>query len=120
MIGKIGEASKDGSEKLSNTQAEAIKSLDNVLSSDFEKAYDMIKKIVEEVSKLGADIKVSSTIENLALVTAGTAVDLTGKRVEASVTNITTNVQNIFSGVKIVLEAGGKQLDAYIAEVVSE
>lgn len=73
--------------------------------------------MVAEINKLGQDVKVSSTIENLALLTAGTATSITGEKVKASTTNVTANVQNFFEGLQMTLNVDGAEFRAYVEDV---
>jgi hypothetical protein len=54
------------------------------------------------------------------LISAGTAIDITGAKIAGSATNIIINVQNIFDGMHMVLEAGGEKFDAYVRRVSAE
>ena len=49
----------------------------------------------------------------------GTAFSLTGAKIAASATNVTANVSNIFDGMKLTLEAGGQEFEAYIKDVAA-
>lgn len=73
--------------------------------------------MVEEINKLGQDVRVSSTIENLALLTAGTATSITGEKVKASATNVTAKVQNFFQGMEMTLNVDGAEFRAYVEDV---
>ena len=69
---------------------------------------------------MGQDVKVSSTIENLALITAGKASSMTGERVVASQTSVTANVQNFFEGMEMTLMIDDTTaLKTYVASVAS-
>ena len=65
-------------------------------------------------------MKVTSMMQNLSLISAGTAIDITGAKIAGSATNVTANVQNIFDGMHMVLEAGGEQFDTYVRRVSAE
>lgn len=73
--------------------------------------------MVAEINKLGQDVKVSSTIENLALLTAGTATSITGKKVSASTTNVTAKVQNFFEGMQMTLSVDGEEFKGYVENI---
>ena len=105
--------------EISIPEADSIQSLENVLNADFSSAYAMIKKIVEEINKLGTTLEVRSTIENLALITAGKATSITGERVVANQTSVVANVQNFFQGMEMTLNVDGQQFKAYVASVTN-
>jgi hypothetical protein len=73
--------------------------------------------MVAEINKLGQDVKVSSTIENLALLTAGTATSITGEKVKTSTTNVTAKVQNFFEGMQMTLSVDGAEFKGYVENV---
>ena len=100
-------------------EARAAEAMATIVSSNHEGALSSIKAMVEEVNKMGQDIKVSSTIENLALITAGKASSITGERVTASQTNVTANVQNFFEGMEMTLNVDGANFKAYVAKVAN-
>tara|TARA_Y100000992_G_scaffold283992_1_gene233753 strand:+ start:38 stop:1714 length:1677 start_codon:yes stop_codon:yes gene_type:complete len=102
IIGVIG-AIKGTKDETSQFEARAAEAMATIVSSNHEGALSSIKAMVNEVNKMGQDLKVSSTIENLALVTAGKATNITGQRVAANTTNVTANVQNFFDGLQMKL-----------------
>ena len=73
--------------------------------------------MVAEINKLGQDVKVSSTIENLALLTAGTATSITGEKVKTSTTNVTAKVQNFFEGMQMTLSVDGAEFKGYVENI---
>ena len=99
------------------TQAElgAVQNLDNIMNADFSSALSTIKAIVGEASKLGSDMKVISTIENLAMITSGQAKDISGNIVTASTTNVVAKVNNMFDGMKVNLIIDGYQAEGVFA-----
>jgi len=101
-------------------QARAAEAMATIVTGDHSGALESIKQIAAEVNKMGQDVKVSSTIENLALVTAGKATDMTGKRVEASSVNVVSNVKNSFEGMKMVLEVGGEKIEGVIQKIAAK
>ena len=104
---------------LGQTSSNTLDNLDRIANADFSKAILGMKAIVGEASKLSNDLKVTSTIENLALITAGQAKDMSGNVVSASTTNVTTKVENIFSGMKMTLVLDdGTKLSTYVKKVV--
>ena len=108
----------DGEAKVKEFEARAAEAMATIVSSNHEGALSSIKAMVSEVNKMGQDVKISSTIENLALVTAGKATNITGQRVAASTTNVTANVQNFFEGLQMKLMIDDTTaLNAHIASV---
>jgi hypothetical protein len=68
---------------------------------------------------MSTDVKVTSMMQNLSMISAGTAIDITGAKIASSSTNVTANVQNFFDGMHMVLEAGGEKFDAYVKTVAA-
>jgi hypothetical protein len=101
--------------KLGQTSTETLTSLDNIANADFSKAILGMKEVAKAANEMGQDVKVRSTIENLALVTAGQAKDMSGNVISASATNITTKVENIFSGMKMTVVVDGYEIDGVVA-----
>ena len=92
----------------------------SIVAGNHQGALASVKSMVEEVNKMGQDVKVSSTIENLALITAGKASSMTGERVVASQTSVTANVQNFFEGMEMTLMIDDTTaLKTYVASVAS-
>jgi hypothetical protein len=106
-------------EETAQFEARAAEAMATIVSGNHEGALSSIKAMVEEVNKMGQDVKVSSTIENLALITAGKAMSITGERVAASATNVTANVQNFFEGMEMTLNVDGANFKAYVAKVAN-
>jgi CII-binding regulator of phage lambda lysogenization HflD len=111
--------SADTQSQVKEFEARAAEAMATIVSSNHEGALSSIKAMVEEVNKMGQDVKVSSTIENLALITAGKASSITGERVTASQTNVTANVQNFFEGMEMTLNVDGANFKAYVAKVAN-
>jgi hypothetical protein len=105
--------------KMVGQGSDTIKSMAEIGNADFSGIATKFKGVMEELSTMGTDVKVTSTLQNLALMNTGTAFSLTGAKIEASATNITANVSNIFDGMKLTLEAGGESFEAYIREVAA-
>jgi hypothetical protein len=100
---------------VTGVEADAIQNLDNIMNADFSQALSTIKAIVGEASKLGSDMKITSTIENLAMITSGQARDISGNAVSASTTNVTANINNVFDGMKVKLVVDGYEVDGVFA-----
>lgn len=105
-------------QELETRSIEALAQITTSLGSD-DSVVKRTKAMVDEISKMGQDVKVSSTIENLALITAGKASSITGERVTASQTNVTANVQNFFEGMEMTLNVDGTNFKAYVAKVAN-
>jgi hypothetical protein len=118
-ITNVVSAIRGTNEETAQFEARAAEAMATIVSGNHEGALSSIKAMVEEVNKMGQDIKVSSTIENLALITAGKASSITGERVTASQTNVTANVQNFFEGMEMTLNVDGANFKAYVAKVAN-
>ena len=117
-ISSVISAIRGSSDESSKEAASAAASMAKIVSGNHKGALASIKGMVSEVNKLGQDVKISSTIENLALVTAGKSTSITGQRVAANTTNVTANVQNFFEGLQMKLMIDDTTaLNAHIASV---
>ena len=105
-------------EEFRTRSVEAMADIAMSIGSD-DTVVERTKAMVDEINKLGQDVRVSSTIENLALLTAGTATSITGEKVKASTTNVTAKVQNFFQGMEMTLSVDGAEFKGYV-ESVSE
>jgi hypothetical protein len=106
--------------RASEFQFKSAEAMASIVTGNHEGALASVKAMVEEVNKMGQDVKVSSTIENLALITAGKASSITGERVVASQTSVTANVQNFFEGMEMTLMIDDTTaLKTYVAKVAS-
>lgn len=108
------------SDEMAEFEARSAEAMASIVTGDHAGALASIKAMVEEINKMGQDIKVSSTIENLALVTAGKATDMTGKRIESTTVNVVSNVKNSFDGMKMILEIGGEKIEGVIKDLAAE
>jgi len=118
-ITNVINAIKGTTEESAQFEARAAEAMATIVSGNHKGALSSIKAMVEEINKMGQDVKVSSTIENLALITAGKASSMTGERVSASQTNVTANVQNFFEGMEMTLNVDGSNFKAYVAKVAN-
>lgn len=100
--------------------SETIQSMAEIGSADFSGIAVKFRGVVDELNSMSTDVKVTSMMQNLSLISAGTAIDITGAKIAGSATNVTANVQNIFDGMHMVLEAGGEQFDTYVRRVSAE
>ena len=88
--------------------------------ADFSGIAVKFKGVVDELNSMSTDVKVTSMMQNLSLISAGTAIDITGAKIQGSATNVTANVQNIFDGMHMTLEAGGQEFEAYVKTVAAK
>lgn len=100
--------------------SDTIQAMADIGNADFSGIATKFKGVMQELSTMGSDVKVTSTLQNLALMSTGTAFNLTGAKIAASTTNVTANVSNVFDGMKLILEAGGRQFEAYIKDVAAK
>ena len=105
--------------KMVGQGSDTIKAMSDIGNADFSGIATKFKGVMQELSTMGSDVKVTSTLQNLALMNTGTAFSLTGAKIAASATNVTANVSNIFDGMKLTLESGGESFEAYIREVAA-
>jgi hypothetical protein len=71
----------------------------------------------------GKKVKISSVLENLALLNVGTAKDsMTGARIDASAVNVQNNLENIlnFDDMKVNISIGGQEFKDAVLKVVQE
>jgi len=106
--------------KMVSQGADTIQAMADIGNADFSGIATKFASVVGELNSMGSDVKITSTLQNLALMSAGTAFDLTGAKIAASNTSVTANVQNSFDGMKLTLEAGGREFEAYIKNVAAE
>jgi len=76
-----------------------------------------MKEVALAANEIGQDIKVRSTIENLALIVSGQAKDISGNVITASTTNVVAKVNNMFDGMKMTLRVGEKEFEGYVVDV---
>jgi hypothetical protein len=106
--------------KMVSQGSETIQAMADISNADFSGIAVKFKGVMDDLSTMSTDVKVTSMMQNLSMISAGTAIDITGAKIQGSATNITANVQNIFDGMHIVLEAGGEKLDGYVRRVSAE
>jgi hypothetical protein len=97
-------------------------SLAKLTEVDFTSVSLKVKQLVRDIASIGGAgdimVKSRSTIENLAMISTGQAKDsMTGNVIQAAATNVTANVQNVFSGMKMVIEVDGKEMNGYVKRV---
>tara|TARA_R110002153_G_scaffold39335_3_gene113378 strand:+ start:442 stop:2805 length:2364 start_codon:yes stop_codon:yes gene_type:complete len=105
--------------QLAEFEARSAEAMAAIVTGDHVGALGSVKQLVEEVNKMGQNVEVRSTIENLALITAGKASSMTGERVTASKTSVTANVKNFFEGMEMTLNVDGANFKAYVASVAN-
>lgn len=106
--------------KMMSQGSQTIQSMAEIGKADFSGIATKFRGVVDELNSMSTDVKVTSMMQNLSLISAGTAIDITGAKIAGSATNVTANVQNFFDGMKLVLEAGGKNFNAYIRDVAAK
>lgn len=110
----------DAETQVKEFEARAAEAMASIVTGNHEGALASVKAMVDEVNRMGQDVKVSSTIENLALITSGKATSMTGERISASQTSVTANVQNFFEGMEMTLMIDDTTaLKTYVAKVAS-
>jgi len=113
-------AIRGSNEETAQFEARAAEAMASIVTGNHEGALASITAMVDEVNRMGQDVKVSSTIENLALITSGKATSMTGERISASQTSVTANVQNFFEGMEMTLMIDDTTaLKTYVAKVAS-
>jgi hypothetical protein len=68
----------------------------------------------------GKKVKVSSVLENLALLSTGTAKDsMTGAKISAANINVVSNLENVlnFDGMKAEISIGGQEFTEAVLKV---
>jgi hypothetical protein len=99
--------------------SETIQSMAEIGRADFSGIAVKFKGVVDELNSMSTDVKVTSMMQNLSLISAGTAIDITGAKIQGSSTNISTTVKNMFEGATISLKAGGREFEAYFEELAA-
>ena len=100
--------------KMVGEGSDTIKAMADIGNADFSGIATKFRGVMEELSTMGSDVKVTSTLQNLALMNTGTAFSLTGAKIAASTTNVTANIQNVFDGTKLYLEIEGEPIMAKV------
>jgi len=106
--------------KMAEFHSKTAQAASAIVNGDHEAALESIKAIVGEMNKLGETVEVRSTIENLALITAGKASSMTGERITASQTNVTANVKNFFEGMEMNIKVDGATFKGYVESVAAD
>ena len=106
----------DLSSELADSSSQVLKNLEGIAGANFDNALKGMTGLISKANEFGGlNPKVTATIENLALITAGAAKDsMTGRVIDGANTNVTANVNNVFSGMKMVLEVGGKEIEGVV------
>lgn len=113
---KMAEANAEIAEKGSQT----IQAMADVGNADFSNVAANFQGVLKQLDTMSTNVKVTSTLQNLALVGTSTAFDLTGAKIAASSTTVTANIQNIFDGATMVLDVGnGRKFEGYIRQVAA-
>jgi hypothetical protein len=96
-----------------------IEAMRDISKADFTGVATKFKGVIEELNSMGTNVKVTAMLQNLALVSSGAAMDLTGAKISASTTNLNTTVKTMFEGATINLKAGGRDFEAYVEDVAA-
>ena len=105
--------------KMMSQGSDTIQAMKDISTADFSGIATKFKGVVDELNSMGTDVKVTSMLQNLSLISAGTAIDITGAKIAGSSTNISTTVKNIFEGAVLELEADGQKFKTYIKNVAA-
>ena len=105
--------------KMMSQGSDTIQSMAEIGRADFSGIATKFKGVVDELNSMGTDVKVTSMLQNLSLISAGTAIDITGAKIAGSSTNISTTVKNMFEGATINLKAGGREFEGYVEELAA-
>jgi len=109
-----------GLQAISNLSLENVAALGEVFST---MAVGMVQ-LSNAVNALdGKKVKVSSVLENLALLSTGTAKDsMTGAKISASNANVVSNLKNVFNldGLKAEISIGGQEFKDAVLKVTQE
>ena len=99
---------------------DTIQAIADIGNADFSGIATKFKGVVQELNSMGTDVEVTSMLQNLALVSAGTAIDITGAKIAASTTNLSTTVKTMFEGATINLKTGrGTEFEGYVEELAA-
>ena len=105
--------------KMMSQGSDTIQAMKDISTADFSGIATKFKGVVDELNSMGTDVKVTSMLQNLSLISAGTAIDITGAKIAGSSTNISTTVKNMFEGATINLKAGGREFEGYVEEIAA-
>lgn len=105
--------------KMMSQGSDTIQAMKDISTADFSGIATKFKGVVDELNSMGTDVKVTSMLQNLSLISAGTAIDITGAKIAGSSTNISTTVKNMFEGATINLKAGGREFEGYVEELAA-
>lgn len=106
-----------GLEAISNLSLENVAALGEVFST---MAVGMFQLSAAVNALDGKSVKVSSVLENLALLSVGTAKDsMTGAKISASSVNVVSNLENVlnFDGMKAEISIGGQKFREAVLKV---
>jgi hypothetical protein len=106
-----------GLEAISNLSLENVAALGEVFST---MAVGMLELSAAVNALDGKKVKVSSVLENLALLSTGTAKDsMTGAKISAANINVVSNLENVlnFDGMKAEISIGGQEFREAVLQV---
>ncbi len=100
--------------------SDTIQAMSDISNADFSGIATKFGGVIDQLNSMGTDVEVTSMLQNLALVSSGTAMDLTGAKITASTTNLNATFETMFDGATINLKAGGKDFEAYIEDIAAK
>jgi len=106
--------------KMMSQGSATIASIAEIGQADFSGIAVKFREVVDELNSMSTDVKVTSMMQNLSLISAGTAIDITGAKITGSSTNINTTVRNMFEGATISLKAGGREFEGYFEDLAAK
>lgn len=109
----------ESNSKMMSQGSDTIQAMREISSADFSGIAVKFKGVVDELNSMSTDVKVTSMMQNLSLISAGTAIDITGAKIAGSTTSINTTVRNMFEGATISLKAGSREFEAYFEELAA-
>jgi hypothetical protein len=117
---KFDVQTEEAKAKIAEFESRSAEAMSNIVTGDHVGALASIKAMVEEVNKIGSSVEVRSTIENLALITAGQATSMTGERIVANQVSVVSNVNNVFKGMTMTLNVDGKSFTGFVEDIAAD
>ena len=104
-------------EKMTRDAEATLGALDRIANADFSGAMANMSALITKANEFGnLSPEVTSTIQNLALLTVGKAKDsFSNRMITANVNQVTANVNNVFKGMKMTIKIDDKtSLTGYV------
>jgi len=107
---------------LAATTSQVLTNLQSIAASDFSAATKGMSSLIAKVNEFSElSPKVTATIENLALLSVGTAKNsMTNNIIATNKSDITANIQNVFKNMTLVVDIGGEKFDGKIKKIATE